>query len=404
MSGLTTATSSALATIGCHQYNFGGATDAYLARFDSTGLRLWGTYYGGVLQETGKMCMSDPNGNVFLAGSAQSNDSTVIATSNAYQPIKGGGIWDAYLVKFDSMGIRQWGTYYGGGNDDDIGNGCAIDGNGNVFLTGYTNSTNGIYTSGAHQTSCNAGPWDAFLVKFKDCEFFGPSINFNAPICSGVNINLQGSVTSSLVMNYFWSGPNSFTSSIPNPSISNASTIHTGIYSLTVDDGGICIQSTSISLTVYPNPTVSAFSNNTLICVGQSATLTAIGANSYVWNPGGSGNNINVSPIVTTNYTVTGTDLNGCINSAVISQSVDACTGIVLNEHKNEIALFPNPTENLLYVNANNNFSLLLFNSIGQLVLKKEIVEGSNEIDISFLVKGIYFAQAGSEVKRIIKE
>jgi len=73
--------------------------------------RLWGTYYGGSGGDWGNSVAVDGSGNVYLAGYTQSSDA--IATSGAHQSTFGGNI-DAFLVKFNSSGIRQWGTYYGG--------------------------------------------------------------------------------------------------------------------------------------------------------------------------------------------------------------------------------------------------------------------------------------------------
>ena len=68
-------------------------------------------------------------------------------------------IWrvdDAFLVKFNSSGVRQWGTYYGGTNDDN-GYSCATDASGNIYLSGIYYSTSGIATTGAHQTTFRGG-------------------------------------------------------------------------------------------------------------------------------------------------------------------------------------------------------------------------------------------------------
>ena len=67
---------------------------------------------------------------------------------------------DAFLVKFNSSGVRQWGTYYGG-TGRDIGYSCATDASGNVYSSWMTNSTTGIATTGAHQTTLE-GPMMPF--------------------------------------------------------------------------------------------------------------------------------------------------------------------------------------------------------------------------------------------------
>ena len=151
-----------IATTGAHQTSKGSLEDAFLVKFNSSGVRQWGTYYGGTGNDYGYSCATDASGNVYLAGSATST--TGIATTGAHQTTSGGS-YDAFLVKFNSSGVRQWGTYYGGTGADWVSS-CATDGGGNAYLSGYTESTTGIATTGAHQTTSGGGSYDAFLVKF----------------------------------------------------------------------------------------------------------------------------------------------------------------------------------------------------------------------------------------------
>jgi hypothetical protein len=102
---------------------------------------------------------------VYLGG--ETGSTNAIATEGSHQSSYGGGDWDAFLVKFNSSGVRQWGTYYGGSNWD-LGRSVAVDGSWNVYLGGWTYSTNAIATTGSHQSSYGGGDWDAFLVKFID--------------------------------------------------------------------------------------------------------------------------------------------------------------------------------------------------------------------------------------------
>ena len=90
---------------------------------------------------------------------------TVIATAASHQPVFG-GIEDAFLVKFNSTGVRQWATHYGGVGIDN-GYFSALDAAGNIYMTGFTDCTNTVViaTAGAHQV-VNGGGVDAFLVKF----------------------------------------------------------------------------------------------------------------------------------------------------------------------------------------------------------------------------------------------
>jgi hypothetical protein len=162
--GTTVSTSqNMLATSGAHQTTGGGFWDAYLVKFDVTGARIWGTYYGDNGDDYGNSCASDSLGNVYLTGNTQGYSNTVIATPGSQQPVYGGSNYDAFLVKFNAAGVRQWGTYYGGTGIDN-GNSCAVDKFGYVYLAGTTGSGTAISTPGTQQPICAGG--DAFLAKF----------------------------------------------------------------------------------------------------------------------------------------------------------------------------------------------------------------------------------------------
>jgi hypothetical protein len=160
LSGATTSASE-IATIGAYQTTYGGNYDAFLVKFDSFGTRLWGTYFGGSGDDYGLSSALDGNGNIYLSG--YTNSTIGIASTGAHQTSNGGGI-DAFLVKFDASGTRLWGTYYGG-NNAELGFSCMSDNSGNIFMTGQTGSAASISTIGSHQTIFG-GFYDAFLVKF----------------------------------------------------------------------------------------------------------------------------------------------------------------------------------------------------------------------------------------------
>ncbi|RYD97775.1 MAG: hypothetical protein EOP54_09870 [Sphingobacteriales bacterium] len=156
----TTQSLGGIATAGAHQTTYAGSTDNFLARFDTAGVLLWGTYYGSSSDEYNGICTTDDFGHVYLAGYTSGANNIA---GNGHQSTNGGGN-DAYLVQFDTSGTRLWGTYYGGSGHDEA-DGIACDPQGNIYLGGNTNSPNNIATSGSHQASIG-GLYDNFLVKF----------------------------------------------------------------------------------------------------------------------------------------------------------------------------------------------------------------------------------------------
>ena len=96
------------------------------------------------------------------------------------------------------------------------------------------------------------------------------------------------------------------------------SPISTTTYTVTYDLGG-CIQTTSVIVTVNPNPAVSITGVDS-ICLGQSTTLTASQSVNYLWNTNETTQNITVAPTTNTTYSVAVINTNGC--SATASYNV----------------------------------------------------------------------------------
>jgi protocatechuate 3,4-dioxygenase beta subunit/predicted transcriptional regulator len=88
----------------------------------------------------------------------------------------------------------------------------------------------------------------------------------------------------------------------------------TTTYTVTVTNSNGCIKSDDAVVTVNDLPNANAGPDKT-ICKGESTTLTAVGGGTYLWSTGATTAAITVSPIVTTTYTVTVTNGNGCFKS-----------------------------------------------------------------------------------------
>ena len=183
------------ATAGDYKDNCNGLVDCFIAKFDSSCMPLWSTYYGGDSDEQVNGISCDDSLNVYITGISSSLNG--IATSGAHQTVYGGYIYDAFLAKFNDTGALKWATYYGGEWDDE-GNGVACDGLGNVYIVGYSQSPNNIATLGSYKDSNNNGNYDAFLAKF-DCysgalkwgTYYGGDLGDGA---YGVACNKEGSI------------------------------------------------------------------------------------------------------------------------------------------------------------------------------------------------------------------
>jgi hypothetical protein len=168
-------------------------------------------------------------------------------------------------------------------------------------------------------------------------------------------------------------------------------------YSVTGTNSLGCISTNTAvsSVSVNALPTVSAISNTSLICSGQTASLTASGANTYTWNTSATTSVIAVSPTVTTTYTVNGTAANGCGNLVTITQSVSACTGInsaALTLSNSNFMVFPNPNNGDFTISANSEVNFSIVNSLGQTVKVISVNASNNyKVSVSNLAKGIYF-------------
>ena len=122
---------------------------------------------------------------------------------------------------------------------------------------------------------------------------------------------------------YSWQPSNSLNSNIGDL-VSAAPTLNT-TYMVTGTDANSCSNWDTISILVNPLPILTINTNASTICEGESVSLIAAGGDSYVWSPSlglnsSLGNSVIANPLVSTNYLVTVTDLNGC--SDIISSNI----------------------------------------------------------------------------------
>lgn len=101
-----------------------------------------------------------------------------------------------------------------------------------------------------------------------------PTVNNNSPICQNTTLNLTAASATSGAVTYSWTGPNSFTSGLQNPSITNVTTAATGTYSVTATLNGCNSAAGTTTVTINPSPTITnTVSTSTTSCGLANATI-----------------------------------------------------------------------------------------------------------------------------------
>ena len=135
--------------------------DAFVVKLSGDGSSvLYATHLGGELWEAGLGIAVDAVGNVYVVGLTHSPDFPT--TMAAFQPHLGGE-GDAFVAKLDPSGAVVYSTYFGGA-EMDVGLGIAVDDAANVYITGWTTSSDFPTTTGVLQTVLG-GTRDVFVAK-----------------------------------------------------------------------------------------------------------------------------------------------------------------------------------------------------------------------------------------------
>lgn len=143
-------------------------------------------------------------------------------------------------------------------------------------------------------------------------------------VCTGGSVTLTGTGATS----YSWSGG-------VTDGVAFVPTI-TDTYTVTGTDGNGCTNTATTTVTVNSLPTVTANTTANAVCDGGSVTLTGGGASTYSWT-GGVTDGVGFVPTITDTYTVTGTDANGCMNTATVTVTVNPLPAVTANSTANAV-------------------------------------------------------------------
>jgi len=149
-----------------YQQKLNGNFDACVSKLDrNLSNLLASTYLGGGLNDGGESIALDSAGDVYLAGETGSSDFP--STPGAYAYIPNGSLGDIFISKFDNSFTSLLASTFLGGSFGERASAVALDGAGNVCLTGNTDSKDFPTTPGAYNRIFYGGYFSgsAFISK-----------------------------------------------------------------------------------------------------------------------------------------------------------------------------------------------------------------------------------------------
>ncbi|PQJ10519.1 hypothetical protein CJD36_011120 [Flavipsychrobacter stenotrophus] len=301
------------ATVAQNTYG-GGTADAFLAKFATGGILLWSTYYGGSLADNANACATASDGSVYISGSTAS---TSAVATGGFQNVNGGST-DALIVKFNSAGALQWGSYLGGPSAD-AANAIAVSSTDTIFVGGFTQSTSGIATATAFQGTFG-GVLDQFLSKISDGSATAATTiatgTVSGSLCaSGASINVPFTATGT------FAAGNIFTAQLSDAAGSFASPLNIG--TLTSTTSGTIMANIPASATGGSGYRIRVVNSST-IGTDNGTNLTVTPQAGTISGP------LTLLPGQIITVTVAGAGTGGVWSSTSSSvASINASTGVV---------------------------------------------------------------------------
>ena len=270
----STTTSTGLGSGTAYQATNAGGTDIFLAKFGTTGARTWSTYLGGSGDDIAYsvICDSTAISNVYVGGSTQSAD--IASTDGTVL----NGAKDGIIAKFTNAGTNAWVSYLGGDGDDEI-RALAVNNNSFIVAAGQTNSSVGIATAGAYQTTLS-GTNDAFVSYIKTPGF--SPLTLWSTYVGGTGTEIGSGLASDFAHNIFLTGTTSSADGISSGlSYPNAAGGLNDAFLMKMDATGTVKWGTYFGGTANDNGAgvcTDAFGNITITGGTASTGLASVGA------------------------------------------------------------------------------------------------------------------------------
>ncbi|MCC6372299.1 MAG: T9SS type A sorting domain-containing protein [Bacteroidia bacterium] len=317
-------------SLGTITINSTGAYDYFLAKYSATGTPIWAvSTTAGSASEVALSVATDISGNPYIGGTF--SGSIAIGTQTYATAVND----DAFIAKYNSLGVPQWGKVYRGGMFDKLWSISTF--TGGLYVAG--NATPNFTMSGVVYPAANNTFDDTFVegMDFNGNLFYSNILNGGGD--DWVTVYAIDECSMYLSGDY-------------------AVAIPTTNYTFTLPQG--IIELAFLAKLTFPPHIV--FSGNT-ICAGNNATITASGANTYTWSANAGASNspaVVVSPAVNTVYSISATNQCGQSNATVMvlvnpnpnisitTSSYSVCPGntVVLSAFGSSSVSWSNPVTN----------------------------------------------------------
>jgi hypothetical protein len=240
-----------------------------------------------------------------------------------------------------------------------------------------------VYTFTGSTSTCSSIATKTIVVNQTPTVLINSS---SGTICAGSTVTLSASGANS----YTWNVSSNSASVVVSPTITSSYTV-TGTNTLGCESVAIT------AVTVTPIPNLSIVSTNSILCLGQTATLTAAGASSYSWSTGATTSTLLISPAITTTYSLTGFN-SMCISTSSFIQNVASCNGIEESDLlSNKVELFPSPNNGKFTLKAETNMEVEVLNATGKVLMRENLEQGQHSIDLSAQPNGLYFIKVKTQ-------
>lgn len=410
-----------------------GLKDVYLMKLDNAGNFVWANQLGGTEHDAGKSLTTDNLGNVFITGYYTGTVTSSVNGTSTTLPIAAGT--NGFIAKLNATdGNFLWISSFRNapnqsGPLDDIGRGIALDQAENVYVTGaaYTNPNNpyntydGITNFGQQYHGYGGTDIAIFKLNNTDGNFawiniiggIGNDSGKDIAVDSDNNIFVTGLYNDNLGQTAYFQDSIDFdpspqsvymlagnSSELANRFLMKltlrtfASVSHAMCEGDVYDFNGNSLTNTG----VYYDTLINVAGYDSIVTLTLNVFLVTTNSLFEIINQGDvydfNGVLLNTSGV----YTDTLTSVNGCDSVWVLTLTVENITGINNVAGNQELKIYPNPTNGIVYFSATANVQAT--NTLGQVIADKKNI---NSLDLSNQPTGVYFLTLTNDNGQIIK-